>query len=160
MPPRPRTASSRYPATWSPSLTPVVSKEQPFVSFATQACNRRSDRRLAALRAADSVAFMADELSRSSRSRGPAPMPAGTVTFMFTDIEGSTSLLRRLREEYARLLVDHSRLLAAAVDSHGGRVVDTQGDALFAVFHVPERRSPPPRRRSAAWPPTRGREAS
>jgi DNA-binding SARP family transcriptional activator/class 3 adenylate cyclase len=53
---------------------------------------------------------------------------------MFTDIEGSTSLLRRLREDYARLLVDHSRLLAAVVDEHGGRVVDTQGDALFAVF--------------------------
>jgi DNA-binding SARP family transcriptional activator/class 3 adenylate cyclase len=77
---------------------------------------------------------MADERIRSSRSRGRASLPAGTVTFMFTDIEGSTSLLRRLREDYARLLVDHSRLLAAVVDRHGGRVVDTQGDALFAVF--------------------------
>src|SRR6478672_10942536 len=61
-------------------------------------------------------------------------LPSGTVTFVFSDIEGSTALLRQLREGYTSLLRDHARLLAAAIDRHGGRLVDTQGDAVFAAF--------------------------
>jgi class 3 adenylate cyclase len=60
---------------------------------------------------------------------------SGTVTFLFTDIEGSTELLKRLgRDEYDGVLAQHARILRAAVASAGGRVVDTQGDALFCVF--------------------------
>src|SRR5690348_8235476 len=61
-------------------------------------------------------------------------LPRGTVTFLFTDIEGSTELLRRLGGRYAGVLEDHLRLLRAATVDHGGREIDTQGDAFFAAF--------------------------
>ncbi|MCU1677558.1 MAG: extracellular solute-binding protein [Frankiales bacterium] len=63
-----------------------------------------------------------------------ADLPAGTVTFLFTDIEGSTRLLQQLRDEYARLLSEHERILREAIAAEGGHVVDTQGDAIFAAF--------------------------
>src|SRR5438105_15541305 len=59
----------------------------------------------------------------------------GTVTFLFTDIEGSTDLLKALgSERYHDVLVEHQRLLRAAFDESGGREVDTQGDAFFVAF--------------------------
>jgi predicted ATPase/class 3 adenylate cyclase/DNA-binding CsgD family transcriptional regulator len=58
----------------------------------------------------------------------------GAVTFLFSDIEGSTRLVKALRERYPRVLAEHQRLVRAAVAAHGGREVDTQGDAFFAVF--------------------------
>src|SRR6266487_6207763 len=58
----------------------------------------------------------------------------GTVTLLFTDIEGSTRLLRELRDGYAEVIADHQRLLRRAFALHGGREVDTQGDAFFVVF--------------------------
>ena len=62
-------------------------------------------------------------------------LPSGTVTFLFTDVEGSTELLRELgTTEYERALAEHRRILREAVNSHGGVEVDTQGDALFAAF--------------------------
>jgi predicted ATPase/class 3 adenylate cyclase len=58
-----------------------------------------------------------------------------TFTFLFTDIEGSTALLRRLGEGlYAQLLADHHALIRSGLAGHDGREVDTQGDAFFAVF--------------------------
>jgi predicted ATPase/class 3 adenylate cyclase len=61
-----------------------------------------------------------------------------TLTFLFTDIEGSTALLRRLGDgEYGRVLADHQALIRAALAAHDGREVDTQGDAFFAVFSSP-----------------------
>jgi predicted ATPase/class 3 adenylate cyclase len=61
-----------------------------------------------------------------------------TFTFLFADIEGSTVLLRRLRESlYAQVLADHRSLIRAGLTAHGGREVDTQGDGLFAVFSSP-----------------------
>ena len=61
-----------------------------------------------------------------------------TLTFLFTDIEGSTALLRRLGEgDYGRVLADHQTLIRAALAAHDGREVDTQGDAFFAVFSSP-----------------------
>jgi len=63
------------------------------------------------------------------------PLPTGTVTFLFTDIEASTRLLADLGEvDYARALADHRRVLRAALARHSGVEVDTQGDALFAAF--------------------------
>jgi YVTN family beta-propeller protein len=59
---------------------------------------------------------------------------SGTVTFVFTDIEGSTRLLSQLRDRYGDVLADHERILRKAFAGHGGRVVDTQGDSFFAVF--------------------------
>jgi class 3 adenylate cyclase len=69
-----------------------------------------------------------------SRSATVADLPGGTVTLLFTDIEGSTRLLQQLGDRYADLLAEHHRLLRAAADARGGRVVSTQGDALFVAF--------------------------
>jgi class 3 adenylate cyclase len=61
-------------------------------------------------------------------------LPTGTVTFLFTDIEGSTRLLKRLGPIYADVLDEHNRLLRGVFTEFGGREVDTQGDALFVAF--------------------------
>ena len=61
-------------------------------------------------------------------------LPVGTVTFLFTDVEGSTRLLHDLGERYADALADHRRLLREAFGRHGGVEVDTQGDAFFYAF--------------------------
>src|SRR6266540_4849161 len=62
-------------------------------------------------------------------------LPTGTVTFLFTDIEGSTKLLHELgAEAYAEALAEHRRVLRAAFGRHGGVEVDTQGDAFFYAF--------------------------
>src|SRR5262245_20788737 len=91
--------------------------------------------------------------STFSRSRKPAPLspfacrsprrddlhvsePASaTATFLFTDIEGSTALLKQLREQYAEMLADHHRILREAFAAYGGREIDNQGDAFFIAFH-------------------------
>ena len=65
----------------------------------------------------------------------PRDLPAGTVTFLFTDVEGSTRLLHALGAEgYAAALAEHRRLLREAFARHGGSEVDTQGDACFVAF--------------------------
>ena len=61
-------------------------------------------------------------------------LPAGTVTFLFTDIEGSTRLLQELGDAYADALAEHRAALRAAFERHGGVEVDTQGDAFFVAF--------------------------
>jgi predicted ATPase/class 3 adenylate cyclase len=61
-------------------------------------------------------------------------LPTGTVTFLFTDIEGSTQLLRELGDAYADVLAEHRRLVREAFGRHGGVEVDTQGDAFFVAF--------------------------
>lgn len=61
-------------------------------------------------------------------------LPTGTVTFLFTDIEGSTQLLKRLGGEYAVVLAEHQRLIRDACREHGGREIDTQGDSFFFAF--------------------------
>ena len=61
-----------------------------------------------------------------------------TLTFLFTDIEGSTALLGRLGEDgYEQLLAGHHAVIRSALAAHGGREVDTQGDAFLAVFASP-----------------------
>lgn len=63
-----------------------------------------------------------------------AQLPGGTVTFVFTDIEGSTRLLHRLGDRYAETLAQHRKLLRAAFSSAGGVEVETQGDAFMLAF--------------------------
>ena len=77
------------------------------------------------------------ELERRPPVSAPAGsdlLPGGTVTFLFTDIEGSTRLLKQLGRRYDDVLADHEHLLRAAFTAYGGRVVDTQGDSFFAAF--------------------------
>jgi predicted ATPase/class 3 adenylate cyclase len=65
----------------------------------------------------------------------PMPeLPRGTVTLLFTDIEGSTRLLNELGDAYAATLAEHRRVLREAFQRHGGVEVDTQGDAFFYAF--------------------------
>ena len=63
-----------------------------------------------------------------------AELPSGTVTFLFTDIEGSTRLLARLRGRYAACLASIGDLLRATFEEHDGRQVHTEGDALCVAF--------------------------
>jgi predicted ATPase/class 3 adenylate cyclase len=88
--------------------------------------------------------------ARSSRSSFPArpigaivtsgmvEAPKGTVSFVFTDIEGSTKLLHALgRDRYGEMLGKHQRLLRAVWSAYGGYEVDTEGDAFFVAFAQP-----------------------
>jgi predicted ATPase/class 3 adenylate cyclase len=69
------------------------------------------------------------------RAAGTArALPAGTVTFLMSDIEGSTRLFHRLGSGYVPLLAEHRRLLRDAVARHAGHEVETEGDALLLAF--------------------------
>ena len=81
-------------------------------------------------------------------------LPTGTVTFLFTDIEGSTRLLHELGDAYADALAEHRRLVREAFKHHRGMEVDTQGDASFVAF---ARASSPPAMAGRYWSPNRRR---
>ena len=61
-------------------------------------------------------------------------LPTGTVTFLFSDVEGSTQLLERLGDAYASELQEHRAIVREAVGSHGGEIVDQRGEETFAAF--------------------------
>ena len=61
-------------------------------------------------------------------------LPSGAVTFLFSDIEGSTRLVKALRERYAQVLAEHRQLVRAAIAEQAGHEIDTQGDAFFVAF--------------------------
>jgi class 3 adenylate cyclase len=73
----------------------------------------------------------------SSQLEPQRKLPKGDLTFLLTDIEGSTELLARLDDEYARVLADIRRLVRRAVQGVRGRVVSARGDDVFAVFEDP-----------------------
>ena len=69
-------------------------------------------------------------------------LPTGTVTFLFTDIEGSTRLLRELGPDaYSEALAEHRRVLRETFAANGGVEVDTQGDAFLVAFPTAPGRS-------------------
>jgi class 3 adenylate cyclase len=74
------------------------------------------------------IGFISGQLEPQSR------LPTGQLTFLLTDLERSTELLRRLGDRYAPLLADVRRLVKAAVRSAGGHLVSARGDDVFAVF--------------------------
>jgi class 3 adenylate cyclase len=61
-------------------------------------------------------------------------LPSGTVTFVFTDIEGSTRLLQELGDEYGEVVSAHRRIIREQFGAHDGTEIDTQGDAFFFSF--------------------------
>jgi class 3 adenylate cyclase len=61
-------------------------------------------------------------------------LPRGTVTFLFTDVEGSTRLVKQLGEGYGDVLAEHQQILRQAFEEAGGREIDTQGDSFFVAF--------------------------
>ena len=67
-----------------------------------------------------------------------ASLPTGTVTFLFTDIEGSTRLLQDVGDDYRQILAVHAGIVRDAIEAHSGLVVSTEGDSFFAVFTSPE----------------------
>jgi predicted ATPase/class 3 adenylate cyclase/DNA-binding CsgD family transcriptional regulator len=77
---------------------------------------------------------MTDLGACADSSRPGRGLPGGVVTFLFSDIERSTRLVKALREEYPQVLAEHRRLVRAAVTAHGGHEVDTQGDGFFVAF--------------------------
>ena len=83
-------------------------------------------------------------------------LPIGTVTFLFTDIEGSTRLLQRLGDRYREVVDRHGGILREAIASGGGMEVHTEGDSFFAVFPTPRGPSLPQSRLSGPWPLTPG----
>jgi class 3 adenylate cyclase len=112
------------------------------VAFEDDAARDRARRRL--LQAAKRfgivpVGFMDGQVRSERNVRSPdlSTLPTGAVTFMLTDIEGSTVLLRRLREGYAPMLREIRSLINASVRTAGGRKVDTHGDEFLAVFARP-----------------------
>jgi class 3 adenylate cyclase len=74
---------------------------------------------------------------RWGSARGWRPitaLPAGTVTLLFSDIEGSTRLLERLGQRYDGVRDEHGRIVRGAIAAHGGCEVRTEGDAFFVAF--------------------------
>src|SRR5690242_15719735 len=67
-------------------------------------------------------------------NRGMGELPTGTITMLFSDVEGSTALLRRLGDGYADALSAHRALLRAAFADYGGQEMGTEGDSFFVVF--------------------------
>jgi class 3 adenylate cyclase len=61
-------------------------------------------------------------------------LPSGTVTFVFSDIEGSTGLLKRLGERYGDVITEHRRIVRETFRAHDGVEIDTQGDSFFYAF--------------------------
>ncbi|MGH2492156.1 MAG: adenylate/guanylate cyclase domain-containing protein [Candidatus Limnocylindria bacterium] len=74
-----------------------------------------------------------------ARARDIASLPRGTVTFLLTDIEGSTGLTQRLGDGYATVLRDVRALIRKSVRDAGGHEVDARADEFFAVFRQPAR---------------------
>jgi predicted ATPase/class 3 adenylate cyclase len=112
------------------------------VSYRTFATPRELERLLA-----DDLAVLLSEtfagavISAEASPAGPrepvgAALPAGTVTFLLTDIEGSTRLWETVPDAMEAALEQHNRLLAGVIEAHGGVVVTSrgEGDSFFAVF--------------------------
>ncbi|MEX0673801.1 MAG: adenylate/guanylate cyclase domain-containing protein [Gaiellaceae bacterium] len=88
-----------------------------------------------ATRTSSTSAAATPSTTGKARTAPRSDLPSGTVTFLFTDVEGSTRLLHELgAEAYAQALAEHRRVVRDAFARHGGVEVDTQGDAFFVAF--------------------------
>ncbi len=94
---------------------------------------RRAWRRAPALLLGRRTAYAGRVASQVSRSR-VASLPVGTLTFLFTDIEGSTRLVTALGPAFGPLLERHQAIVRTAVEAAGGIEISTEGDAFFVVF--------------------------
>ena len=94
----------------------------------------RAARREDVVSAGRTLAAGATLILRMMSARRQHQLPTGTVTFLFTDIEGSTDLLARYPAGYESLLATQAQILRDAIDGGNGTEVNTEGDAFFAVF--------------------------
>src|ERR1700716_480978 len=93
----------------------------------------------------------------SSKQRSHVPtLPSGTVTFLFTDIEGSTRLWETQREAMTTALERHDALLRQCIESHGGHIFKTVGDAFCAAFATAPSGGGSTRQSAPEWRYTRG----
>jgi hypothetical protein len=83
-----------------------------------------------------------------------AQLPNGTVTLLFSDVDGSTELVKRLGERYGDVLAEHRRLLRGVFTDHGGIEIDTQATPSSSHLAVLDTLSPPPLQRSGGSPRT------
>jgi class 3 adenylate cyclase len=72
-----------------------------------------------------------------TRAETPDSSATELITFLFTDVEGSTRLAERFPQRAAEILAKHQMLIADAVERHGGRVFERVGDAAYAAFSEP-----------------------
>jgi len=82
----------------------------------------------------DPAASLPVPAGQTESLRAAAALPLGTVTLLFTDIEGSTRLVHQLGSRYPEILDQHRAILRTAFRAHDGYEVDTQGDSFFVVF--------------------------
>jgi class 3 adenylate cyclase len=128
------TGKRRLPINDAPHVRNALSRFNQ-CQFEDEAARDRARTRL--LRAAQKfgvvpIGFVSAQLQPQRR------FPKGAVTFLLTDVEGSTELLGRLGDAYPRLIADARRAMRAAVRQAGGHEVDSRADDLFAVFeHAP-----------------------
>ncbi len=85
-------------------------------------------------KASSSSCVVAVRISIDLFLRTMSSLPAGTVTFLFSDIEGSTRLLQELGDDYVKVVDDHRRIMRGVMEGRGGTEIDTQGDAFFFSF--------------------------
>jgi FOG: WD40 repeat len=104
------------------------------VSYVYQRCITELDEKLGLEPSAETRALYDGLLQGTHIPRSAAIQQAGTVTFLFTDIEESTNLLEKLGHQYADVLADHHKIMRAAIQKWNGHEVDTQGDAFFVTF--------------------------
>jgi class 3 adenylate cyclase len=106
------------------------------VIFPDEASRSRARTRL--LRAAKHYGLMpVGFVTGQLRAHGPRDLPTGAVTFLMTDLEGSTALLLQLEDRYPAVLASARRISRAAVRRAGGWEVDARADEYFAVFRHP-----------------------
>jgi class 3 adenylate cyclase len=86
--------------------------------------------------AEEAVAFLAGVVGGTSMG-SPGMVATQTLTFLFTDIEGSTAMVQQPGDAWPGVLADHHRLMRTALAAHGGEEVVSQGDGVFAVFASP-----------------------
>jgi len=77
---------------------------------------------------------LSTNISETKASESAREIPRGTVTFLFTDIQGSTQLVHQYGDAYPDILNEHNSLLRAIFDSYGGYEVNTEGDSFFIAF--------------------------
>lgn len=150
--PLPRTGSNL-------SVTYVERADEPLGAIVHDAVLNDDKALLDAVSAAFALAVDRDRLASivDAQASSARQLPAGPVTFLYADVEGSTELLGLLGERYAHVLAEERRLLRTIIREHGGFEIDSRADEFFAAF--PEAADPAGaaigihrRLRDHAWP--------
>jgi len=124
----------REPAYRALMLASGVRGDMAKVASLYQRCMEELSEQLGVEPSAETRALYDGLLKGAKTPPRTAAQPSGTITFLFTDIEGSTRLLDKMGAQYAVVLSEHHEILRAAIRKWNGHEVDTQGDAFFVTF--------------------------